>query len=69
MNQSSRWRPQKQRCRRGGKVGNNDKSAADGHTHQLTLSNNGNGGSICDGDVDDNVDGYVDDDGSGVKRK
>ncbi len=39
----------------GGKAGDNNKSAEDGHTHQSTLSGDGNGGSNCDGYVDDNV--------------
>jgi hypothetical protein len=39
----------------GGKAGDNDKSAAKGHTQQSTLSGDGNGGSNCDGNVDDNV--------------
>ncbi len=73
MNRSSRWQRQKQRRWQERKswwqAGGNDKLAADRHTQQSTLSRNGNGGSNCDGDGDGNVDGYVDDNGSGVKRK
>ncbi len=40
---------------RGRKAGDKDKLAAKGHTQQSTLSGNGNGGSNCDGVVDDDV--------------
>ncbi len=69
MNPSSRWRLQKQRRQRGVKADGNNKSAADGDTQQPNLSGDGNGGSNCDGEVDGNVDGYIDDDGGGKKRK